>query len=130
MATDDINADDFFGSHSDAVAAALARDRQREDALRATTDAPQLSYLITFERIGRNKVDPLTVTAPNTEDLATDIARQVFEYARNHLVSREVKVIVKLDKDHPETGGKGSILAGFRSAGMFTLEPAPGDGKG
>ena len=69
-------------------------------------------YTVTFERIGRNKsVPPLNVKAADADHLA----RFILKYAREHLRSRNVEVIVGDD-------GKGFIACGFHSGGDFTVE--------
>lgn len=69
-------------------------------------------YLITFERIGRkHDVAPLEVVA----DDADALAEAIYRYARPNLGSRDVEVVVDLDKN------RGSILCGFHSGGRFIL---------
>ena len=69
-----------------------------------------MSYIIDFERIGRNhNVPSLTVESDDGEA----IAEAVYRHARNHLASRDFVVIVDLDKL------SGSIEAG--RFGLFTL---------
>lgn len=73
---------------------------------------------VTFARIGRNRaVPPLDVKAADADDLA----EQIHRYARPHLLSRDVEVVVDLAEM------RGTIFCGFQSGGSFTLEHrAPG----
>jgi hypothetical protein len=84
-------------------------------------------YTIVFERIGRKYDVPeldLTVDEEDDDVITADvIAEAVYRYARKHLASREVEVVVELDEE-PNAGGKGwLIVGGFRAAGDFTIKP-------
>ena len=71
-----------------------------------------MSYLATFDRIGRNHdVGPLAVSGD-----ADSIAEQVYRYALGRLGSRDVDVTVDLGEL------TGTIFAGMHVAGRFTLE--------
>lgn len=76
------------------------------------------SYLVSFSRIGRmHDIPPLT--ASGDDEAVMD---QICRYARPHLGSRDVEVVVNLRER------RGYILVGaVRSAGEFTLaaEPEP-----
>jgi len=52
------------------------------------------SYLATFDRIGRNHVVPPLNVAGD----AQDIAEQIYRYAKPRLASRDVEVLIDLDK--------------------------------
>lgn len=70
------------------------------------------TYLVTFDRIGRNhNVEPLNVQS----DGPNHLAEQIYHYARPHLRSRDVDVVVDLD------AGSGHILCGFNNGGTFTV---------
>lgn len=71
-----------------------------------------LSVRVTFTRIGRNSVPPLDTKATDAHDLA----EQIHRYARPHLMSRDIEVVVDL------ADMRGSIFAGFNNGGAFTLE--------
>lgn len=80
------------------------------------------SYLITFERVGRRggrdgstPPAPLTVAASSGEHLA----EQVLAYTRPFLGSRGVDIVIDLDE------GRGFLLAGFHTAGEFTVQEEP-----
>lgn len=69
-------------------------------------------YTCTFDRIGRNHgIEPLAAAVVDADDLAA----VVFEYARPHLLSRNVNVLVDLEKM------TGVILCGFHTGGRFTI---------
>lgn len=71
-----------------------------------------LTCTVTFARIGRNReVPPLDVRATDADDLA----QQIHQYARPHLMSRDVEVVVDLGEM------RGSIFAGCNNGGTFTL---------
>lgn len=79
-------------------------------------------YLVTFERVGRRggrdgsaPPAPLSVAASSGEHLAV----QVLAYARPFLASRGVDVVIDLVE------GRGCLLAGFHTAGEFTVEEQP-----
>lgn len=79
-------------------------------------------YLITFERVGRHggrdgsaPPAPLTVDAADGEHLVD----KVLAYARPFLGSRGVDVVIDLDE------GRGFLLAGFHTAGEFTVQEEP-----
>jgi hypothetical protein len=68
---------------------------------------------IEFDRIGRNhNVQNLTVDS----DDADVIAGEVFIYARKYLASRDVNVVVDVDK------GIVSIFAGFHNGGTGRIK--------
>jgi hypothetical protein len=70
------------------------------------------AYRVEFDRIGRtHDVAPLDVSAVDADALAESIYR----YARPHLRSRDVEVVVDLE------AMRGSILCGFHSGGRFTV---------
>lgn len=70
------------------------------------------ALLITFDRIGRtHDVPPLTVHATDPNK----IAEAIYEYARPHLLSRDVDVWVDLAEQ------RGGITCGFRTGGSFTI---------
>jgi hypothetical protein len=79
-------------------------------------------YRVTFERVGRRggrdgstPPAPLTTAASSGEHLAV----QVLAYTRPFLASRGVDVVIDLDE------GRGFLLAGFHTAGEFTVEEEP-----
>lgn len=75
------------------------------------------TYTCTFDRIGRkHDVAPLVVEADNLDDLA----ERVFQYARPHLMSRDVEVVVGNDGPGEDTG-RGHIFCGFNTGGTFTI---------
>ena len=79
------------------------------------TAAGPAGYRVTFDRIGRNHgVEPLTATAGDADELA----EAVYRYARPHLASRDVEVVVDL------AAGSGFIFCGFNNGGTFTIETA------
>ncbi|MFD9721052.1 hypothetical protein [Streptomyces sp. NPDC059076] len=76
------------------------------------------TYLVTYSRVGRHGGSmgspppaPFTVQATSADDLA----RQILKDARRYLGSRFPEVVIDLD------AMSGYILAGFRTAGEFTL---------
>jgi hypothetical protein len=70
------------------------------------------TYIVTFDRIGRNHhVPPLHRDAADADELA----EAIYRYARPHLMSRDVEVVVDLDKM------TGHILCGFNSGGTFAI---------
>ena len=71
-----------------------------------------IRFTCTFQRIGRDRPGPLTTEATDADDLA----EKVYRYARPHLRSRDVEVVVDLAEK------RGFILAGFHNAGDFTVE--------
>lgn len=79
------------------------------------------TYRVTFDRIGRNHdVPPLDTEATNADTLASAI----YDYARPHLLSRDLEVDLFLpDPDLPAgvPDGGGVILCGFQSGGGFTI---------
>lgn len=81
------------------------------------------TYRITFARIGRkHNVPSMALTATEGPDVAQVIAREVFDVARQYLISSDVNVEVELG-DEPASGGKGWITAGFQTVGTFTVTP-------
>lgn len=70
-------------------------------------------YTVAFTRIGRSHdVAPLSVGARDADHLA----EQIYRYARPHLRSRDVDVLVDLDKM------QGWITVGFNNGGDFAIE--------
>lgn len=68
------------------------------------------TYLITFERIGRNRsVSPLNVTVEGEADLA----RRIRAHARPHLRSRDFDVMID--------GTAGWIACGMHVGGEFSI---------
>lgn len=69
---------------------------------------------ITFDRIGRNhNVDPLVITDTDDWD---EIADRVYHYARPHLRSQDVEVVIQED---PNGVIAGMIVCGLRNGGTF-----------
>jgi hypothetical protein len=80
-----------------------------------TADFEPGTYVVTFERIGRQRPQPLTVTVGDADDMATQIHR----YADARTGSSDIFVCV----EPPEPGrsiATGWISAGGRDAGRFT----------
>ena len=79
-------------------------------------------YLVTFGRVGhRGGRDGSTPPAPLTVE-ATDsehLAMHVLAYVRPFLASRGLEIVIDLEK------GSGFLLAGFHTAGEFTVEALP-----
>jgi hypothetical protein len=72
------------------------------------------TYIIEFERIGRNKsVPPMKVTVAGEDDLTGSIR----EYARPHLRSRDFDVILD------ESGSAGCFACGMHNGGNFSITP-------
>ncbi|HEY9410230.1 MAG TPA: hypothetical protein VIP77_11675 [Jiangellaceae bacterium] len=100
------------------------------DEMAKVPGATQTKYLVTYDRVGRHggrngspAPAPLTVWAVTADGLAEHIAKDVAPY----LLSSGAEVAVDL-----EAMG-GSVFAGFRTAGTFTLEAlqvAEGTGAG
>lgn len=85
----------------------------------ANPGAEQISYRVTFERIGRTggrdgtaPPDPLVARVLDEDGLA----ERIFAYARPYLRSSDVDVVVNLEEL------RGSILCGLSSGGRFTIE--------
>lgn len=79
-----------------------------------------MKYLVTFNdrRIGRNRqVEPLQCEADDADQLAA----LIYRYARPHLLSRDVEVVVDLEKM------AGGIFAGIQNVGTFALTEVAGD---
>jgi hypothetical protein len=73
-------------------------------------------YLVAFDRIGRNRdVRAVEFDADSPDDLA----RQIREYARPHLIAQDVEVEVNVDT------GRGQIFAGPHHGGNFTVAVVP-----
>lgn len=71
-----------------------------------------MKFIIMFDRIGRNHhVAPLAAEA---ED-ASRLAEKIYYYARPHLRSNDVQIVVDLE------GGEGHIFCGFNNGGAFTV---------
>ena len=69
-------------------------------------------YTVAFTRIGRTRnVPPLVVQAADADALA----KAIYKHARPYLASRDVEVIVDLDKMC------GWICCGFNNGGDFTI---------
>jgi hypothetical protein len=78
----------------------------------------ELAYRVTFTRIGRNhSVAPLDVSAV---DGPNHLAKLIFDYARPHLGSRDVDVVLEEDM---RSGW--IFVGGFRTAGTFMIEAVP-----
>jgi len=81
-------------------------------------------YDIAFDHIGRNHaVPPTTAETRLRPDRYSDegtISRAVASYARPYLASRGIDVEVDLAAD---LTGTGSIFAGYRNVGRFTVRP-------
>jgi hypothetical protein len=76
------------------------------------------TYTVSFARVGRNhSVRPLEITSSEDADY---IAERIHRYARQYLASRDVEVMVDLDKM------TGSIFCGFNSGGTFTIAASGG----
>lgn len=89
------------------------------DEMAKAPGATQTLYKVTYERVGRRGGRdgsapplPLTVWATTADSLAEHIAKDT----RRYLTSRETEVLVDLEKM------TGFILAGFQTAGAFTVE--------
>jgi hypothetical protein len=85
-----------------------------------------VKFIAEFDRISRDhKVPPLTVDVdegnpakgrhPSPEQMADQIAEQVYRYAYPRTISRGIEVVVDLDTM------AGTIFAGLHVAGSFTL---------
>lgn len=75
-------------------------------------DGDDPTYVVEFERVGRiRNVAALTTTARS----ANELAAKIYRHTRPHLGSNAVHVDVDLDEL------RGFIMAGFRSAGAFTI---------
>jgi hypothetical protein len=86
----------------------------------STTESTETSYLIKFERIGRNHdVSPLIARVRDADHLA-DV---VYRYAWPHLGSRDVEVVVNLEPD--KMLGLIIVGGGFQCGGSFTVAPMP-----
>ncbi|MGY0023703.1 hypothetical protein ACVHNB_32635 [Streptomyces sp. YJ-C3] len=89
------------------------------DEMAAAPGATQTKYRVTFARVGRHggrngsrPPAPLTLWAVTAEGLAEHIAH----YIEPYILSSGAEVVVDLD------AMTGSVLAGFRNAGTFTIE--------
>jgi hypothetical protein len=87
-------------------------------------------YDIEFDRIGRNHAVPPTTAetllrADRYSDRVT-VSRAVASYARPYLASHGFDVEVDLAAD---LTGTGSIVAGFRTVGTFTVRPRVPQGR-
>lgn len=71
------------------------------------------SYLVTFERIGRNHPEPMQFEDVSDAD---ELAALVYGRARKFLLSSGVDVTVDLEKM------TGNIYTGARPAGHFTIK--------
>jgi hypothetical protein len=71
-----------------------------------------ITYVATFDRIGRNHDVPAFPGKAPTDD-GDMMAYEIHRYARRFLSSRDYEVLVYTD-------GTGAILAGGRDAGTFT----------
>lgn len=72
------------------------------------------TYLVEFERIGRNGfVLPLTVAVASEADLA----RRIRDYARPHLRSADFDVMIDAD------AMAGWLTCGMHSGGNFSITP-------
>lgn len=79
-------------------------------------------YVVRFDRLGRTHNPPdLTVPASGDEGL---LAELIERHARRFCMSADIEAICT----HRDDAGqpiRGSVLAGFRNAGEFTIEPTP-----
>ncbi|MDX2732821.1 hypothetical protein [Streptomyces sp. PA03-2a] len=89
------------------------------DEMAEAPGATQTKYRVTYARVGRHggrngspAPAPLTVWAVTADGLAEHIAKDV----RPYILSNGAEVVVDLE------AMAGSIFAGFRTAGTFTLE--------
>lgn len=71
------------------------------------------SYLVTFERIGRNHPEPMQFEDVSDAD---EFAARIHERARKFLLSSGVDVTVDLEKM------TGRVYTGARPAGSFTIK--------
>jgi hypothetical protein len=86
--------------------------------------AEQVTYRVTFDRIGRTggrdgtaAPDPLVARVLDGESLAW----RIHQYARPYLRSGGIEVVVDLEEM------RGSILCGFNNNGRFTIERLDAD---
>ncbi|GAA4059719.1 hypothetical protein [Actinomadura miaoliensis] len=88
-----------------------------------TPGAEQVTYRVTFDRIGRtggrNGTEPPAPLVARVLS-ADGLAERIYEYARPHLRSRDVEVVVDLEEL------RGSILCGWNNGGTFTIERLDG----
>lgn len=89
------------------------------DEMAEAPGATQTKYRVTYDRVGRHggrngspAPKPLTVWAVTADGLAEHIAKDT----RPYILSGDVEIRVDLE------AMSGSIFAGFRTAGTFTLE--------
>ncbi|MFD4855070.1 hypothetical protein [Streptomyces atratus] len=89
------------------------------DEMATAPGATQTKYRVTYQRVGRHggrngspAPAPLTVWAVTADGLAEHIAKDV----RPYILSSGAEVTVDLETM------TGSVFAGFRTAGAFTLE--------
>lgn len=89
------------------------------DEMAEAPGATQTKYRVTYQRVGRHggrngspAPAPLTVWAVTAGGLTEHIAKDV----RPYILSGGAEVVVDLD------AMTGSVIAGFRTAGTFTLE--------
>lgn len=89
------------------------------DEMAEAPGATQTKYRVTYARVGRHggrngspAPKPLTVWAVTADGLAEHIAKDTSPY----ILSSDVEILVDLE------AMSGSIFAGFRTAGTFTLE--------
>jgi hypothetical protein len=76
---------------------------------------PLVTYVATFERIGRQRtVKSLSVTIEDGPEAGGRFAYHVDRYARRHLGSHDVEILVY------EDGGGQIVVGGIRNAGDFT----------
>ncbi|MFD6531544.1 hypothetical protein [Streptomyces sp. NPDC060184] len=89
------------------------------DEMAAAPGATQTKYRVTYIRVGHHggrdgspAPAPLTLWTVTADSLLTYIAKDI----RSYLLSDDVEVVIDLETM------TGSIYAGFRNAGSFTLE--------
>jgi hypothetical protein len=97
-------------------------DDRKQWASYQTLPAPRaLDYVVTFERIGRHggrdgSAPPAPLIRPHGGE---QLAQDIHAYARPFIASRHYEVVM------PDGGGEGAIIAGFHTAGTFTLTTRP-----
>lgn len=88
--------------------------------------APSPEFTVVFDRIGRHGGRGSTVPAPQPLVLSFGgqaLVDEVVKYARRFLGSPT------FDVEYDQATGQGSIYAGFRAAGAFTVTSTAGDAR-